>query len=364
MRASLEDLPAIAQMAERGARFVLWRPEMRKGKETKVPLRVNGYMADSTKAATWDSLDKCLSAVGQIKAAGVGFVLAAERDAEAGQQPIVGIDLDGCRDPAIGMLQAWATELISELSSYTEVSPSGTGVKVYAFVDPVPRLEAHKLVIKPANGTGKAQQVEVFITQRYFAITGEHLDGTPDEITDATEAFERLAAQLAREAKRKGGSGATAGGSARGFPSEETMQRILEDPTLAKLWRGEKEGGDNTASGLDWSLARELGRAGIASDEIARVLRRYTFGQLGTGKLQGRAASRRLAQLVDAAEETRQGPGKGTRTSSSCSAASCTPSPRAQQPRSARRPGPTPSKATTGAATSWCGLPGWPILRS
>jgi hypothetical protein len=308
MTASLEDLPAIMQMAERGARFVLWRSEVRKGKETKVPVRTNGLMADSTRSASWATLAECERAASRVRnVVGVGFVLAAERDAEAGRLPIVGIDLDGCRDRDTGTIESWARDLITELSSYTEVSPSGTGVKVYAFVEPVPRLEANKLVIKPANGTGKAQQVEVFVTQRYFAITGEHLDGTPDEITDATEAFERLAARMAHEAKRKGGAGATVGGSARGFPSEETMERILGDPTLAKLWRGEKEGGDSTASGMDWSLARALGRARIDGDEIARALRQYTHGQIGGGKLKGRSTSRRMRQLLEAAQAAAEG---------------------------------------------------------
>ena len=80
------------------------------------------------------------------------------------------------------------------------------------------------------------------------------------------------------------------------------MQRIAKDPALASLWRGEKVGGDTTSSGLDWSLAQALGRAGIASDEIARALRQYPHGQIGRGKLSGRAAARRIAQLLEAAQ--------------------------------------------------------------
>jgi hypothetical protein len=259
----LEDLPAIGQMAERGARFVLWRLEVRDGKATKIPLRVNGRMADSTRSASWATWEECERAAGGVpNVAGIGFVLAAERDAEAGQLPIVGIDLDGCRDPATGEIEGWASEVIVETNSYAEVSPSGTGVKVYAFADPVPRIEANKLVIKPANGLngGKAQQIEIFVTERYFAITGQHLEGTPDEITDATEAFERLAARIARDARKRGGSGATAGGSAGEFPSEATMRRIVDDPTLAKLWRGEKDTVPPAAS-IGRSRARSAGLA-------------------------------------------------------------------------------------------------------
>src|SRR3954468_8890542 len=90
-----------------------------------------------------------------------------------------------------------------KISSYGEVSPSGTGVKVYLLAEQVPRLTANKLVIHPANGTGKAQQIEVYTTERFFCVTGQHLDGTPDEICDTTEAFTRLAAKVAREGGSK-----------------------------------------------------------------------------------------------------------------------------------------------------------------
>src|SRR3954468_14686466 len=90
-----------------------------------------------------------------------------------------------------------------KISSYGEVSPSGTGVKVYLLAEQVPRLAANKLVVHPANGTGKAQQIEVYTTARYFALTGEHLDFTPDELTDATEALERLVERLARKGGTK-----------------------------------------------------------------------------------------------------------------------------------------------------------------
>ena len=38
---------------------------------------------------------------------GIGFVLDAARDG------IVGVDLDGCRDPETGRIEAWATRIIN-----------------------------------------------------------------------------------------------------------------------------------------------------------------------------------------------------------------------------------------------------------
>src|SRR3954449_4903173 len=201
--AQLAGLPAVEQLVERGARFVLWRNEVRDGKPTKAPLRVNGQYADSTKASTWNTLAECEAALRSVRADGIGFVLAAERDQAAGRPAVVGGDLDGCRDPRTGAIEPRAREVIDALASYSEVSPSGTGVKVYLLADPVPRLGANKLVLAKANGHGKDLAIEVYATGRYFALTGQHLDGTPDELVDATEAFERLAARIGREGGSK-----------------------------------------------------------------------------------------------------------------------------------------------------------------
>src|SRR3954447_11480655 len=301
----ISSLPAGQQLEERGARFVLWLDESGR----KVPYRTNGLPADTTKPSTWSTLDECEKALGRIAATGIGLVLAAERDAVAGWAPIVGIDLDGCRNPETGEIEPWALEIIRAFASYAEVSPSGTGVKIYCFVDPVPTLAANKLVLGKANGAGKAPAIEVYVTARYFALTGDHLDGTPDELVDATEAFERLAARIAREARKRSGDRADPQADGRGTPSAATLRLLEDDPTLAALWRGGERSGDTTASGMDWSLARELGRREVPAEEIARVLRAYPHGQIGGGKLKGRQERRRLAQLLDEAQRVAESRG-------------------------------------------------------
>jgi len=48
----------------------------------------------------------------------------------ADDDPIVGVDLDDCRDPETGDVDDAALDIIGRLDSYTEVSPSGTGYHV------------------------------------------------------------------------------------------------------------------------------------------------------------------------------------------------------------------------------------------
>jgi primase-polymerase (primpol)-like protein len=56
---------------------------------------------------------------------GVGFVFSSD-------DPYVGIDLDGCRNPQTGYIEPWALEIVRRLNSYTEISRSGTGLHIIA----------------------------------------------------------------------------------------------------------------------------------------------------------------------------------------------------------------------------------------
>jgi len=52
---------------------------------------------------------------------GIGFVFA-----DSGT--VAGIDLDDCRDPDSGDLEGWADDLLDDVETFTEISPSGTGL--------------------------------------------------------------------------------------------------------------------------------------------------------------------------------------------------------------------------------------------
>ena len=56
---------------------------------------------------------------------GLGFRF--DWDASA---PFAFVDLDHCRNRETGEIEPWALAIISRLNSYTEVSPSGTGLHI------------------------------------------------------------------------------------------------------------------------------------------------------------------------------------------------------------------------------------------
>lgn len=289
--------PAIQELAGAGARFVLWKDINGR----KVPLTTRAKAASSTDPATWCIYEDALAAAKRHKANGVAFVFNGDG--------LGGADLDRCRNPGTGEITPWAWQLIRELNSYTEISPSGTGVKIYFRVDPLPVLHANKRVIAKSNDGGKDQAVEAYTNARYFALTGQHLEGTPDEICDATEAFERLARWLAEGREQTSGkANGKAAPDLEQLPPE--LRKVVEgNAKLRAAWlTGTKlgRGGDTSASGMECSIALYLARLGYDDEMIELALRHYPYGQIGGGKLNGRNAERRIERLLREAAAVRQ----------------------------------------------------------
>jgi hypothetical protein len=143
--------------------WLCWRIEERDGKPTKVPYDPStGEKADSTNPKTWTRYEKAVSVCKKHGYDGIGFVFTPEDD-------LCGVDLDKCLDPATGEIEGWAQQIVEELDSYTEISPSGRGVHI---------LVRGKL---PA-GRNRKGHFEAYDQGRYFTITGEHLSGSPQGI--------------------------------------------------------------------------------------------------------------------------------------------------------------------------------------
>jgi putative DNA primase/helicase len=86
------------------------------------------------------------------------------------------VDLDDCRNPDTGEIAPWGKEIITALGSYSEVSPSQTGVKIF-LKGKLPANAKH-------NTPHESGSIEVYDQGRYFTVTGEHIKGTPGTIED------------------------------------------------------------------------------------------------------------------------------------------------------------------------------------
>ena len=136
--------------------WVAWRFEKRDGKLTKRPKNPGtGGNADATKPDTWASIQEALIRMDNDKLDGIGFVFS-ESD------PYTGIDLDKCLDPETGELEPWARRWVDLFKSYTEITPSGTGLHI---------VVKGKL---PGKGRKKGN-FEVYDKNRFFTFTGKLL---------------------------------------------------------------------------------------------------------------------------------------------------------------------------------------------
>ena len=94
------------------------------------------------------------------------------------------------RVPKGKTIARWAAEVVERFNSYTEISPSDTGVKVFCRVPtedvvscgrsrPTPIRTGAKWA---SQGGNHPPAIELYLGKRYFAVTDDHLEGTPSEL--------------------------------------------------------------------------------------------------------------------------------------------------------------------------------------
>jgi hypothetical protein len=202
-------VPAIEELAQLD-QWVFWKYVTRKGKRDKPPFNPHtGRMASHSNPADWGRY-------AQARVAGdgrVGFVFH-ETD------PYCGIDLDGCRDHQTGAIEDWAQRIIDLAHSYSEISPSDTGVKIFVR-GKLPGVLLHSL--------GEHKGIEVYSTARYFTVTGNHLPGTPLEIHDAQPTLDLLWKEYHKEPAPKAVKPSTARRAPKSTPGERAVARDVID---------------------------------------------------------------------------------------------------------------------------------------
>lgn len=216
------DLDRIPAELKARPQWVLWRgadrldPQTGEVKLNKIPVDPQTLdNADTTDPTTWGICEQCVAAFpvaleeweqanpSVYRGGGIGFVFATD-------DPYVGVDLDHCRDPNTGQIDAWAQAHIDALASYTEITPSGTGV--------------HILVqgTLPPRGRRKGA-VEMYSYARFFTMTGWHLESSPltiDARQEALTAFHRAIFSTPRSTPLWG------------LPPQAASTPVLEDAVL------------------------------------------------------------------------------------------------------------------------------------
>lgn len=128
------------------------------------------HNASTSRPDTWGTLEQSVWKLLNSDYTGIGFCLT-------GEDPYACIDLDNAVDPATGAIKPWARYIVDRLDSYTELSPSGTGLHTWV------RARLAKAL---KGGSKETVGVEMYFggegKGRYMAMTGQHIPGTPRNI--------------------------------------------------------------------------------------------------------------------------------------------------------------------------------------
>nr|WP_294556277.1 DUF3987 domain-containing protein [uncultured Rhodopila sp.] len=193
---------------------------------------------------------------------GIGLVLGTWSDGYC----VGGVDLDACRDPETGTLAPWAQKVLALIDTYSEVSPSGTGVKAFFQIlpDAVDALRASGLLeptgfgrsFKRGTGGDHPPAIEVHLGGRYYTVTRDRLPDFPADLRCVpTETLRDLLGEIGLQFAKNDGDGSRPDRSARAFRLAREMRaagksqaefetHLDADPELA-AWKAEKGLPDN-----------------------------------------------------------------------------------------------------------------------
>lgn len=237
--------------------WVGWKYEYRKEKWTKTPYQTSKKKAASTRSATWTTFDATLSAYqDDTFFDGIGFVVTKNDD-------FVGIDIDHCYTD--GQLSDLATEIITHLNTYTEISPSGEGLRLFVRG-------------KMPNRSWKKRpelNLEMYESGRYLTITGNRQGEKGSIITN------QLKVDWVQDRFKKKQTKPAATPRLPSDPLSLSDQKLVEIARFAKngskfidLMRGNWEGRYSSWSEADYALVSILSfYSGGNAEQIDRIFR-------------------------------------------------------------------------------------------
>lgn len=201
----------------------------------KVPYHpVSGNPAKAGIPDTWGGFEAAYANVQAGGFQGIGFEFADNGG-------FVGIDLDHVLEN--GELAGWAQDIVDIFDSYTEVSPSGTGlhILVKGFLSKTKNKSGDKLKFEDE------QAIELYHSRRYFTVTGNvygELKPIEPRQQELDELWEELFPTQTQQAPAP-------------LPADDFLQTGLEkDEKLRAYWGGYRPTGDE--SGNDQAFMNKL----------------------------------------------------------------------------------------------------------
>jgi hypothetical protein len=240
--------------------WVAWKAKPSgNGKVSKIPIDPKtGKNASTTDPNTWSSYINAVLYYITHKAeniCGIGFVFK-END------PFCGIDLDNCYDPKTGEIENTCLKILEYIDSYSEISPSNTGIKIIA---------KGKLPGSGRNFKGifGKSDVEIYDNARFFTLTGARLNIGSENVEDRSKeivnSYHRLC-EITGSTKPKAGKSWQ--GDIDSLPVSYGTKKLIRE--------GEKRGRRSEAI---MSVVNALVSGGISDDAIFSIFDNYPIGE-------------------------------------------------------------------------------------
>lgn len=151
----------------------------RNGKKSKVPFNpISGQMAKSNDMSTWCTYDVAVNNAARYD--GIGFQFS--------NSPFVGVDIDHCKDG--DNISVPALDIIDTLKSYTEISPSGTGVHIICKGN-------------APDGGNRKDNIEIYSEGRYFTVTGKIFNSNYTAVNDCQNDLNNIHDKYIKKEKNK-----------------------------------------------------------------------------------------------------------------------------------------------------------------
>jgi hypothetical protein len=189
LQGDLANLPKALTPLKEKRNWVCWKWVWRAdnhggGKWTKPPFRPQApaQYAKNNDPSTWGTYPEALAAYEAGQCVGIGFALLGTN--------IAAFDLDKCRNPETGEIVREARSIVERCASYTEMTPSGTGLRVIGSSIGGEMQRKQKV-------PGSAVEVESYRnTARYITISGNPLPGTQPQLADIGGVIDAVVAEL------------------------------------------------------------------------------------------------------------------------------------------------------------------------
>jgi hypothetical protein len=239
--------------------WLLWRYESNGNRWTKPPYGVSGYRIDPTDSSKWNDFGTVLDHYQAGQFDGVGLALKENSG-------IVGFDLDHCRNRSSGKIDEWAVKVLDQLNSYSEISPSGEGIRIFV----------HGSLPDVAGLGRKKGNIEIYSGRRYFTVTGHKIDKLPGIIAPRQEEITNFINEYFSESNTSQDHS-----QKRTNPNSELSdEEIIEIASAAKngakfkrLFKGESQGYPSPSE-ADLALCSILAFWTSDLDQIDRLYRR------------------------------------------------------------------------------------------